>query len=157
MPGPAPWSGHASPFGFSAGAEARPWLPQPSWFAEHATDRALADTRSFWHLYRDGLQLRRGLPQLGEGPLRWLEAPPDVLAFERGDGLVCAVNFGTAPVPAPRPRIAAAGQRAVPARGAARCHRRLVDHRPHHQSPVRLPVRVGPSQVPRNSPRKVRR
>ncbi|WP_236238903.1 glycoside hydrolase family 13 protein [Streptomyces sp. CC228A] len=100
---PLPWSGHASPFGFSAGAEARPWLPQPSWFAEHATDRALADTRSFWHLYRDGLQLRRGLPQLGEGPLRWLEAPPDVLAFERGDGLVCAVNFGTAPVPAPVP------------------------------------------------------
>ncbi|MFF8387178.1 glycoside hydrolase family 13 protein [Streptomyces kanasensis] len=98
---PLPWSGHASPFGFSGGAEARPWLPQPGWFAEHATDRALADTRSFWHLYREGLQLRRGLPQLGEGPLRWLEAPPGVLAFERGEGLVCAVNFGTAPVPAP--------------------------------------------------------
>ncbi|MFJ3160720.1 glycoside hydrolase family 13 protein [Streptomyces kanasensis] len=98
---PLPWSGHASPFGFSGGAEARPWLPQPGWFAEHATDRALADTRSFWHLYREGLQLRRGLPQLGEGPLRWLGAPPGVLAFERGEGLVCAVNFGTAPVPAP--------------------------------------------------------
>ncbi|MBT2443943.1 glycoside hydrolase family 13 protein [Streptomyces sp. ISL-36] len=99
---PLPWSGHASPFGFSTGAEsAKPWLPQPGWFAEHATDRALADTRSFWHLYRDGLQLRRGLPQLGEGTLRWLEAPPGVLAFERGEGLVCAVNFTAAPVPAP--------------------------------------------------------
>ncbi|MGY1452394.1 glycoside hydrolase family 13 protein [Streptomyces sp. SS8] len=101
---PLPWSGHASPFGFTSGAEeARPWLPQPEWFAEHATDRALADTRSFWHLYRDGLQLRRDLPQLGEGTLRWLDAPPQVLAFERGDGLVCAVNFGTSPVPAPVP------------------------------------------------------
>ncbi|WP_078591684.1 glycoside hydrolase family 13 protein [Streptomyces megasporus] len=101
---PLPWSGHASPFGFTSGAEeARPWLPQPDWFAEHATDRALADTRSFWHLYRDGLQLRRGLPQLGEGTLRWLDAPPEVLAFERGDGLICAVNFGTAPAPAPVP------------------------------------------------------
>ncbi|MGK5498695.1 glycoside hydrolase family 13 protein [Streptomyces sp. URMC 125] len=101
---PLPWSGQASPFGFSSGAEeARPWLPQPDWFAEHATDRALADTRSFWHLYRDGLQLRRSLPQLGEGTLRWLDAPPQVLAFERGDGLVCAVNFGTTPVPAPVP------------------------------------------------------
>ncbi|AOT57712.1 glycoside hydrolase family 13 protein [Streptomyces rubrolavendulae] len=98
---PLPWSGHASPFGFSAGERARPWLPQPGWFAEHATDRALADTRSFWHLYREGLHLRRGLSQLGEGTLRWLEAPPGVLAFERGEGLVCAVNFGTEPVPAP--------------------------------------------------------
>ncbi|MGW3406116.1 DUF3459 domain-containing protein, partial [Streptomyces zhihengii] len=99
---PLPWSGHASPFGFSQGAAgARPWLPQPEWFAEHATDRALADTRSFWHLYRDGLQLRHSLPQLGDGTLRWLDAPPQVLAMVRGDGLVCAVNFGTDPVPAP--------------------------------------------------------
>ncbi|MGP4004070.1 glycoside hydrolase family 13 protein [Streptomyces sp. 8N706] len=99
---PLPWTGHASPFGFTSGAgAARPWLPQPEWFADHATDRALADTRSFWHLYRDGLQLRRSLPQLGEGTLRWLETPPQVLAFVRGDGLVCAVNFGTDPVPAP--------------------------------------------------------
>lgn len=100
---PLPWSGHASPFGFSAGSEARPWLPQPDWFAEHATDRALTDTRSSWHLYREGLQLRRGLPQLGEGTLRWLDGPPGVLVFARGDGLVCAVNFTTAPVPAPVP------------------------------------------------------
>ena len=82
---PLPWSGQASPFGFTSGAEsARPWLPQPSYFAEYATDRALADTRSFWHLYRDGLQLRASLPQLGEGTLRWLDTPPGVLAFERG-------------------------------------------------------------------------
>ncbi|MEU9701591.1 glycoside hydrolase family 13 protein [Streptomyces sp. NPDC047981] len=101
---PLPWSGQASPFGFSEGAAgARPWLPQPEWFAEYATDRALADTRSFWHLYREGLQLRRELPQLGEGELRWLEAPPQVLAMARGDGLVCAVNFGSETVPAPVP------------------------------------------------------
>ncbi|MBW1596642.1 alpha-amylase family glycosyl hydrolase [Streptomyces sp. JJ38] len=103
---PLPWSGHASPFGFTAavpGAAARPWLPQPAYFAEHATDRAVADTRSSWHLYRDGLHLRRSLPQLGEGSLRWLETPPGVLAFVRGDGLVCAVNFLTEPVPSPVP------------------------------------------------------
>ncbi|MEU8686398.1 glycoside hydrolase family 13 protein [Streptomyces sp. NPDC048611] len=103
---PLPWSGHASPFGFTSGTDAaRPWLPQPDWFADHATDRALADTRSFWHLYREGLALRRSLPQLGEGTLRWLESPPEVLAFVRGDGLVCAVNFGTEPVPAPVPGL----------------------------------------------------
>ncbi|EFL36694.1 LOW QUALITY PROTEIN: alpha glucosidase, partial [Streptomyces viridochromogenes DSM 40736] len=44
---PLPWSGQASPFGFTPGAEsAKPWLPQPEYFAEYATDRALADTRS---------------------------------------------------------------------------------------------------------------
>ncbi|MCD0484798.1 glycoside hydrolase family 13 protein [Streptacidiphilus sp. ASG 303] len=98
---PLPWSGHVSPFGFTTGGDARPWLPQPDWFAAHTTERALADVGSFWHLYRDALQLRRSLPHLGEGPLRWLDSPPDVLAFVRGDGLVCAVNFGDGPVPAP--------------------------------------------------------
>ena len=99
---PLPWSGHVSPFGFTpADATAGPWLPQPAWFADHTTERALADTGSFWHLYRDGLHLRATLPQLGEGPLRWLDAPPQVLAFVRGDGLVCAVNFGATPLPAP--------------------------------------------------------
>ncbi|MFF7653334.1 glycoside hydrolase family 13 protein [Streptomyces sp. NPDC007983] len=101
---PLPWSGLASPFGFTTGeAVAQPWLPQPEWFAEHATDRALADTDSFWHLYREGLYLRRSLPQMGEGPLVWMESPPEVLAFMRGDGLVCAINFSDHPVPAPVP------------------------------------------------------
>ncbi|MCM2423778.1 glycoside hydrolase family 13 protein [Streptomyces sp. RKAG293] len=103
---PLPWSGHASPFGFTApGSTVQPWLPQPAWFAEHTTDRALSDTGSFWHLYRDGLNLREQLPQLGEGSLRWLESPPQVLAFVRGDGMVCAVNFGEEPVPAPVPGV----------------------------------------------------
>jgi alpha-glucosidase len=99
---PLPWSGHASPFGFtSAGAAARPWLPQPEWFATYTTDRAQLDTSSFWHLYRDALALRSRLPQLLDARLRWLDSPHDVLAFARGDGLVCAVNFGDDPVPAP--------------------------------------------------------
>ncbi|TLS43148.1 glycoside hydrolase family 13 protein [Streptomyces montanus] len=101
---PLPWSGHASPFGFTAGtATSQPWLPQPAWFAEHTTDRALMDTTSFWHLYRDALSLRSRLPQLGTGTLRWLESPRDVLTFVRGDGVVCAVNFGEQTVPAPLP------------------------------------------------------
>ncbi|ARF58285.1 glycoside hydrolase family 13 protein [Streptomyces gilvosporeus] len=104
---PLPWSGTAAPFGFSARPDAAEergtWLPQPASFAAHTADRALADTGSFWHLYREALQLRRTLPQLGEGTLRWLETPPQVLAFVRGDGLVCAVNFGTDAVPAPVP------------------------------------------------------
>ncbi|OIV39160.1 alpha-glucosidase [Mangrovactinospora gilvigrisea] len=99
---PLPWSGHASPFGFTSGvATAAPWLPQPEWFAAHTTERALADTSSFWHLYREALTLRSSLPQLGDGSLRWLTTEPQVLAFTRGDGLVCAINFGDTSCPAP--------------------------------------------------------
>ncbi|MCQ4079511.1 glycoside hydrolase family 13 protein [Streptomyces sp. RB6PN25] len=113
---PLPWSGHASPFGFSTGDGAgRPWLPQPEWFANHTTERALSDTGSFWHLYREALHLRRSLPQLGEGPLRWLESPPQVLAFVRGDGLVCAINFGDHPVPAPVDGVPLLSSRSCPA------------------------------------------
>ncbi|MER5767284.1 alpha-amylase family glycosyl hydrolase [Streptomyces sp. NPDC001985] len=120
---PLPWSGHASPFGFTGpDSTAPPWLPQPGWFAEHTTDRALGDPGSFWHLYRRALELRRRFrrpdpPARFEGPAadgravpgrgaagggpRWLETPPQVLAFARADGLVCAVNFGDRSVPAP--------------------------------------------------------
>lgn len=97
---PLPWSGDAAPFGFSEAAGGT-WLPQPEWFAEHTAQRAQADTDSSWHLYRDALHLRRTLPQLGDGPLRLLPSGPRVLAFARGEDLVCAVNFGDTPVPAP--------------------------------------------------------
>ncbi len=47
-----------------------------------------------------GVPLRGGFPR--PAPSR-TGAPPQtpLLAFTRGDGLVCAVNFGTGPVPAP--------------------------------------------------------
>ncbi|MFE7134614.1 alpha-amylase family glycosyl hydrolase [Streptomyces sp. NPDC057638] len=99
---PLPWSGHASPFGFTgADGAAAPWLPQPGWFAHHTTDRALGDPGSFWHLYRKGLELRRRCRGAsGPGGLHWFDTPPGVLAFARTDGLVCAVNFRGDPVPA---------------------------------------------------------
>ncbi|MEU2628325.1 glycoside hydrolase family 13 protein [Kitasatospora sp. NPDC007106] len=98
---PMPWSGHEPPFGFAPDGGKEPWLPQPAHFAAHTAERALADTGSAWHLYREALHLRRVLPQLGEGTLRWIDTPPGVLAFVRGDGLLCAVNFGDEPALAP--------------------------------------------------------
>ncbi|WP_035839305.1 glycoside hydrolase family 13 protein [Kitasatospora azatica] len=100
---PLPWSGGQAPYGFSREGAAAPWLPQPAHFAAHTAERVLADTGSIWHLYRDALQLRRALPQLGEGTLTRLHTPPGLLAFERGEGFVCAVNFNDGPVPAPCP------------------------------------------------------
>ncbi|MFD8595720.1 glycoside hydrolase family 13 protein [Kitasatospora sp. NPDC059646] len=98
---PLPWSGTEIPFGFGPEDSAPTWLPQPPSFAAHTAERALTDHASPYHLYREALHLRRLLPQLGEGTLRWLETPPNVLAFTRGDGLLVATNFGTTPAPAP--------------------------------------------------------
>ena len=38
---------------------------------------------------------------LGDGPLRWLDAPPDVLAFARDDTFANITNLGTASAPLP--------------------------------------------------------
>jgi alpha-glucosidase len=99
---PLPWSGHSSPFGFSPpGATAEPWLPQPeSWsgFAAEHQDR-LPD--SMLSLYREALKVRRAEPALGDGSLRWLEAPAGVLAFARGDRFTCVLNLSSAPVELP--------------------------------------------------------
>jgi alpha-glucosidase len=101
---PLPWSGHAAPFGFSVGdVVVDPWLPQPEWFADHTLERAVRDVQSFWHLYRDALHFRRTLPQLGDGALQWRDTDGEQLVFSRGDGFICAVNFGSEPMPAPVP------------------------------------------------------
>ena len=52
-------------------------------------------------LYRAGLRLRRSSPWQDDGELTWIPAPASVLAFARGDGFACIVNFGPAPVQLP--------------------------------------------------------
>ena len=54
------------------------------------------------HLYRRLLAVRRASPALRAGGIRVLDAPGDVLAWERerdGDRRVCAVNFAGEPRP----------------------------------------------------------
>jgi alpha-glucosidase len=64
----------------------------------------LADERSFLHLYRTALRLRRDHPALGRGTLRWLDAGPELLCFAREPGFILAANLGPAPVPLPAHR-----------------------------------------------------
>ena len=52
-------------------------------------------------LYRAGLRLRRATPGLGDGSLQWLPSTGSVLAFARGEGFICIVNFGADPVDLP--------------------------------------------------------
>jgi alpha-glucosidase len=99
---PLPWSGTTAPFGFSpAGASADPWLPQPEDWSRYTVDAEAADPRSMLSLYRAALGIRRSSPELGDGPLTFLELGPDVLAFRRGSGFVSITNFAGTAIPLP--------------------------------------------------------
>jgi alpha-glucosidase len=105
---PLPWSGEHPPFGFGP-AGSTPWLPQPPSWAELTVQAQRSDPSSMWTLYARALRLRRQLAALGAGELVWLSDPKDdALVFERpavGDGpaVVCAINLGIRPAPAPLP------------------------------------------------------
>ncbi|SEF57318.1 alpha-glucosidase [Actinacidiphila yanglinensis] len=92
---PLPWSGDASPFGFSPPESAEPWLPQPAGWAARTAEIQSADPASMLSLYRAAIRLRGEEPALaGDGPLEWLDTAPEVLAFRRPDRFVCLVNLG---------------------------------------------------------------
>ena len=96
---PLPWSGEASPYGFSATAE--PWLPMPAHWAPLTVAVQDADPASTLNLYRRALALRRTLPDLRADAFAWDELDGgDVLAFRRG-GVLMVVNFGATPVELP--------------------------------------------------------
>ncbi len=100
---PIPWSGSASPFGFSPDG-APPWLPQPASWRSMTVETQSSDPTSMLSLYRRALRIRRTTPALHESGIRWLDTPSDdVLAFTRGDddSLVCVVNIGTSSVVLP--------------------------------------------------------
>jgi alpha-glucosidase len=100
---PIPWSGLKPPFGFSAnGANAAPWLPQPLSWASLTVQAQTGDQRSMLELYRRALAVRHEHPALGDGAMRWIDAPDGALAFARDPGFVCVVNMTAEPVPAPQ-------------------------------------------------------
>jgi alpha-glucosidase len=96
---PLPWTADGPAYGF--GSRAEPWLPQPADWGGYAVDRQSGDPGSMLTLYRTALRVRRSAAGFGDGPLTWLAAPPDVLAFARADGLVCVVNLSTDAVELP--------------------------------------------------------
>jgi alpha-glucosidase len=99
---PLPWGGTEPPFGFSpTGARGRPWLTQPAHWAGLTVEAQVADPGSMLNLYRAALRIRRSEPGLGDGALRWVPAPPGVLAFRRGDDFLSMTNLSNAAVPLP--------------------------------------------------------
>ncbi|MYT68933.1 MULTISPECIES: glycoside hydrolase family 13 protein [unclassified Streptomyces] len=96
---PLPWVADAPNCGFGAGEE--PWLPQPAYWADYAVDRQSDDPASMLTLYRTALEIRRGGPGFGDGPMSWLAAEDGVLAFSRPGGLLCVVNLRDRPAELP--------------------------------------------------------
>jgi alpha-glucosidase len=106
---PLPWTPGGPPYGFSPAGAAPPWLPQPPGWDRLAVAAQAGDPGSMLTLYRAALRLRRSHPALGDGTLRWLDAPDGVLAFARDPGFGCLVNVSDRPVPVPpgsRPLLA---------------------------------------------------
>ncbi|MFJ8780949.1 glycoside hydrolase family 13 protein [Streptomyces sp. NPDC102476] len=98
---PLPWTGDTPPFGFGTFVSAAPWLPQPDAWKSYTAEANQADRTSMLQLYRSALRLRRTNPGLRDEEFRWLDSPPGTLLFERGTGLLCAVNLSDQPIPLP--------------------------------------------------------
>jgi alpha-glucosidase len=99
---PLPWSGPKTPFGFSpSDATGDPWLPQPAHWAGLSVAAQQGVAGSFLELYCAALRIRREEPSLGDGPMRWLESGPQVLAFARDDSFANVTNLGTGPAVLP--------------------------------------------------------
>ncbi len=87
---PLPWSSTLANYGYGAG---KPWLPQPSDWAQYAMDVEVKDPSSSWTLYKKSLALRHSHPALGgEGVPTWIDAPLGVMHFTREPGLEVVVN-----------------------------------------------------------------
>jgi len=102
---PLPWDGASAPFGFSdVGPSAGAWLPQPPEWSRFTVSAQLEDADSMLELYRTAIHMRRASTDLRQGSFEWLEAPPGVLAFRRGDRFGCAVNLSPDPATLPAHR-----------------------------------------------------
>jgi alpha-glucosidase len=78
---PMQWDGSAGA-GFSSG---KPWLPINADWRERNVEAQAAEPDSLLSWYRSLLALRRREPALRRGTIRFLDAPKDVLAYERFD------------------------------------------------------------------------
>ena len=101
---PIPWEPTGPSLGFG---DAAGWLPQPPEYADLAAAVQELDPESTLHLYRRALALRRerrasaASATPSEMDVAWLDLGSEVVAFERADGMRCAVNMGDSPVALP--------------------------------------------------------
>jgi alpha-glucosidase len=98
---PLPWTADGPSYGFGDGPA---WLPQPPEFAELSVASQTDVEGSTLELYRAALALRRKHFTADEH-FEWLERGEQVLAFRRGSGAVCVLNFGDGPATLPEGEV----------------------------------------------------
>ncbi|MFZ0013754.1 MAG: glycoside hydrolase family 13 protein [Acidimicrobiia bacterium] len=103
---PIPWSRSGPSFGFG---EDGSWLPQPDIWGQLSVESQEGVLGSTLDLYRRAIAARRER-MVGDEHLEWLDLGEDVVAFRRGSGLVCAVNYGTEPVSLPEGDVVLASE-----------------------------------------------
>jgi alpha-glucosidase len=96
---PIAWnSSPAGAFGFSSNNALQPdqaWLPQSPWWGSYSVESQVGITGSTHTLYVQALALRKNESGLGDGPMTWIDAGKDVIAFSRPGNFACYVNFGS--------------------------------------------------------------
>jgi alpha-glucosidase len=97
---PIPWSGDASPFGFSSSADT--WLPMPAEWATLTVEKESADPNSTLSFFQRIIELRKQRSEFDGDEVHWLTAPRNALTFRRPGGLMCALNAGRRPIALPR-------------------------------------------------------
>ncbi len=106
---PMPWDGAELNAGFSAG---RPWLPVPQEHVELAAAGQERDADSPLQFARRFIAWRKGVTQLKQGDIEFLDAPEPVLAFRRDlaqkAGVVAVFNLGLNAVQFALPQAAGA-------------------------------------------------
>ena len=100
---PMPWSGETPPFGFSSSADT--WLPMPQNWSALTVEKQDGVAGSTLSLFRQAIELRHRREQFDGGAIEWLDVAEGALAFRCKDGLVCAVNTGSAAVPVPQGEV----------------------------------------------------
>jgi len=97
---PLPWkTDSAGGFGFSSNAAItceQLWLPQSSWMGKYSVQSQEGVEGSTLSIYQNALAIRKQEPGLGDGPMEWIEAGKDVVAYSRPGKFACYINFGSA-------------------------------------------------------------
>ncbi|GAB2622374.1 glycoside hydrolase family 13 protein [Streptomyces capparidis] len=94
---PLPWTRTGPGHGFGPGEAT--WLPQPEGWGAYAVEEQEGRPGSFLELYRTALRVRRA--HAGDTGFAWLPSREGELAFRKGSGLECRVNFSGRPLPLP--------------------------------------------------------
>ena len=95
---PLPWKTDSTgAHGFSNNGALKPneaWLPQSSWWGNYSVESQENKKDSTLNMFRAALALRKKEAGLGDGPMEWINAGENVLAFSRPGNFACYVNFG---------------------------------------------------------------